>query len=51
VTRKLKKGKGFDKGDDFVKEKIGSATSINLDGQWELRFYDDNTPAGNTPED
>lgn len=30
-----------DKGDTFVHEKTGSATMINLDGQWEHNFVDD----------
>lgn len=29
------------KGDAFVHEKTGSATMINLDGQWEHNFVDD----------
>ena len=34
------------KGDAFVREKTGSAPLINLDGQREQDFVDDNTPAG-----
>lgn len=34
------------RGDTFVREKTGSATKINLDGQWERDFVDDETPAG-----
>ena len=34
------------KGDNFVHEKTGSATMINLDGKWKHDFADDNTPAG-----
>lgn len=36
-------------GDTFIREKTGSATMINLDGQWEHDFVDDNTPAGDRP--
>ncbi|TEB06920.1 hypothetical protein Psch_00454 [Pelotomaculum schinkii] len=39
----------FRKGNTFIKEKTGSATKINLDGQWEHDFVDDNTPSGRTP--
>jgi hypothetical protein len=39
----------FRKGNTFIKEKTGSATKINLDGQWEHDFVDDNTPSGHTP--
>lgn len=38
----------FRKGNTFIKEKTGSATKINLDGQWEQDFVDDNTPSGDT---
>lgn len=38
------------KGDAFLREKTGSATMINLDGQWEHDFVDDSTPAGGKPE-
>ncbi|MGI5942750.1 MAG: hypothetical protein ACOX86_10970 [Pelotomaculaceae bacterium] len=34
------------KGKAFVREKTGSASLINLDGQWEHDFVDDPTPAG-----
>lgn len=37
------------KGDAFMREKTGSATMINLDGQWEHNFVDDDTPAGDKP--
>lgn len=36
----------FEKGSSFVREKTGSATKINLDGEWEHDFVDDNTAAG-----
>jgi hypothetical protein len=36
----------FEKGGSFVREKTGSATMINLDGEWEHDFVDDDTPAG-----
>lgn len=36
----------FDKGSSFVREKTGSATMVNLDGEWEHDFVDDNTAAG-----
>ncbi|MDD4239048.1 MAG: LAS seventeen-binding protein 3 [Desulfotomaculaceae bacterium] len=39
----------FRKGNTFIKEKTGSATKINLEGQWEHDFVDDNTPSGRTP--
>lgn len=39
----------FHKGNNFVNEKTGSAVKINLDGQWEHNFVDDNTPPGRTP--
>lgn len=39
----------FRKGNSFINEKTGSATKINLDGQWEHDFVDDNTPSGRTP--
>lgn len=39
----------FATGDAFVREKTGSATMINLDGQWEHDFTDDDTPAGAQP--
>lgn len=34
------------KGNAFVREKTGSASLINLDGQWEHDFVDDPSPAG-----
>ena len=37
------------KGNTFIEEKTGSATNINLDGQWEHDFVDDDTPPGRTP--
>lgn len=37
-------GGTYAKGDTFIKEKTGSATMINLDGEWEHDFVDDNTP-------
>ncbi|MFX4260679.1 hypothetical protein ACOBQJ_00615 [Pelotomaculum propionicicum] len=36
----------FEKGGSFVREKTGSATMVNLDGEWEHDFVDDNTAAG-----
>lgn len=36
----------FEKGSSFVREKTGSATMVNLDGEWEHDFVDDNTAAG-----
>lgn len=36
----------FEKGSSFVREKTGSSTMINLDGEWEHDFVDDNTAAG-----
>lgn len=39
----------FRKGKSFINEKTGSATKINLDGQWEHDFVDDNTPSERTP--
>lgn len=36
----------YEKGGSFVREKTGSATMINLDGEWEHDFVDDDTPAG-----
>lgn len=36
----------FEKGGSFIREKTGSATKINLDGEWEHDFVDDNTAAG-----
>lgn len=30
-----------DQGDNFVRERTGSATMINLDGKWEHDFTDD----------
>lgn len=48
--KRAKKENKFDKGDAFVQEKTGSAPAVNLDGQWEHDFVDDNTPAGKTPE-
>ena len=33
----------FAKGSNFVREKTGSATMINLDGRWEHDFVDVNT--------
>lgn len=36
----------FEKGSRFISEKTGSATKINLDGEWEHDFVDDNTTAG-----
>lgn len=45
-----RKGKQpFDKGDAFVPEATGSATTINLDGQWEHNFVDDPTPPCSEP--
>jgi hypothetical protein len=41
-TRKEK----FKRGDALVSEPTGSASMINLDGQWEHDFVDDPTPAG-----
>lgn len=41
------------KGNTFVKEKTGSATMVNLDGQWEHNFADDKPSPGqrkNNPE-
>jgi hypothetical protein len=38
--------KDNNKGKAFVREKTGSASLINLDGQWEHDFVDDPTPAG-----
>lgn len=37
------------RGKTFIKENTGSATKINLDGQWEHDFVDDKTPSGHTP--
>ncbi|MDO7786134.1 LAS seventeen-binding protein 3 [Desulforamulus aquiferis] len=34
--------KHYQIGKNFVQEPTGSATSINLDGQWEHDFYDKN---------
>lgn len=36
-------------GDTFIREKTGSATMINLDGQWEHDFTDDPTPTDARP--
>lgn len=36
----------FEKGNSFVRENTGSATMVNLDGEWEHDFVDDNTAAG-----
>ncbi len=30
----------YDQGDNFVRERTGSATMINLDGKWEHDFTD-----------
>ncbi|WP_169738560.1 hypothetical protein [Desulfofalx alkaliphila] len=38
-------GGTYPKGRAFVDEKTGSATMINVDGEWEHDFVDDNTPA------
>lgn len=39
----------FRKSNNFIKEKIGSATRINVDGQREHDFVDNNPPTGRTP--
>lgn len=31
----------YDQGDNFVRERTGSATMINQDGKWEHDFTDD----------
>lgn len=36
----------FKKGSSFVREKTGSATMVNLDGEWEHDFVDADTAAG-----
>ncbi|WP_207712561.1 hypothetical protein [Desulfofundulus sp. TPOSR] len=43
MTEKEKK-QPFTKGDAFIPEATGSATMVNLDGQWEHNFVDDPTP-------
>ncbi|WP_072867577.1 hypothetical protein [Desulfofundulus thermosubterraneus] len=43
MTEKKKK-QPFAKGDAIIPEATGSATMVNLDGQWEHDFVDDPTP-------
>ncbi|MBE3589037.1 MAG: hypothetical protein IMW93_10940 [Thermoanaerobacteraceae bacterium] len=45
-----KRKENFDRGDAFVFEAAGSATMVNLDGQWERDFMDDPTPPGTKME-
>ncbi|HHW43682.1 hypothetical protein GFC01_14090 [Desulfofundulus thermobenzoicus] len=45
-----KRKENFDRGDAFVFEATGSATMVNLDGQWEHDFTDDTTPPGTRME-
>jgi len=35
----------FDQGDNFISEKTGSATMINVDRKWEHDFTDDQATA------
>jgi len=50
-NKRKRKNEEFKKGDAFIEENTGSATLINLDGQWEHDFVDDDTPAGNSSND
>ncbi|MDQ0287661.1 hypothetical protein J2Z49_002791 [Desulfofundulus luciae] len=49
MTEKKKK-QPFAKGNAFIPEATGSATMVNLDGQWEHDFVDDPTPPGSSEE-
>ncbi len=40
----------FSIGNNFVREKTGSATMINLDGKLEQTFFNDNAPAQVVPD-
>jgi len=51
VRRKSDKYEKFDTGDAWIRENTGSATQINVDGQWEHNFVDDEEPGEKNKQD
>ncbi len=45
AKKKKDLGGKYAEGDAFIGEHTGSATLINVDGNWEHDFYDESTPA------